>query len=65
MSRARYTRPLETLSNIDVWLNDPDITELRRAELLVARDRVAAIKTAAIMNGIVKGKDDGGEGKGG
>jgi len=63
MSRARYTRPIETLNNIDVWLNDPEITELRREELLAARDRVAAIRTAMIINGLGKGKDDGGEGK--
>jgi len=59
MSRARYTRPIETLSNIDVWLDDPGITELRRMELLASRDRIAAIKTAAIINGIIgEEKDD-------
>lgn len=46
-------------TNIDVWLEDPDITELRRAELLAARDRVAAIKTAAAINGTIKEEDDG------
>ncbi|MCD7712164.1 MAG: hypothetical protein LUJ25_05505 [Firmicutes bacterium] len=45
-------------TNIDVWLEDPDITELRRAELLAARDRVAAIKTAAAINGTIKEEDD-------
>jgi len=60
MSRARYTRPIGTLSNIDVWLNDPETTELRRAELLAARDRVAAIQTAIIINGIAKEDGDGG-----
>jgi len=59
MSRARYTSPIETLSNIDTWLDDPGITELRRAELLAARDRVAAIRTAMIMNGMGKEEDDG------
>lgn len=53
-------------TNIDVWLEDPDITELRRAELLAARDRVAAIQTAIIINGMAKEDGDGGsEGKGG
>lgn len=61
MSRARYTRPLETetLSNIDVWLDDPEITELRREELLAARDRIAAIQTAIIINGMAKEGSDG------
>jgi len=63
MGRARYTRPVETLSNIDIWLNDPETTELRREELLAARERVAAIRTAMIMNGMVKGEDDGSGGK--
>jgi len=63
MSRARYTRPVETLSNIDTWLDDPEITELRRAELLAARDRVAAIRTAMIINGMGKEEDDGSKGK--
>lgn len=50
-----------TATNIDIWLQDEELTPLRRAELEAARDRVAAIKTAAIMNGIVdKGDDDGG-----
>jgi len=59
MSRARCIRPIETLNNIDTWLDDPGITELRRAELLAARDRVAAIRTAMIMNGMGKEEDDG------
>jgi len=37
-----------------VWLDNPDITELRRMELLASRDRIAAIKTAAKINGMVK-----------
>jgi len=63
MSRARYTRPIETLNNIDIWLNDPETTELRREELLAARERVAAIRTAMIMNGMGKEEDDGSGGK--
>lgn len=59
MSRGRYTRPIETLNNIDIWLADPEITELRRAELLAARDRVAAIRTAMMMNGAIEEEDDG------
>jgi len=59
MSRVRYTRPIETLNNIDIWLNDPETTELRREELLAARDRVAAIQTAIIINGIAKEGSDG------
>lgn len=62
MSRARYTKPLETLSNIDIWLEDPDITELRRTELLAARDRIAAIKAAMIMNGVIREEKDDGSG---
>jgi len=61
MSRARYTRPIETLSNIDIWLNDPEITELRRAELLAARDRVAAIRTAVMINGVMEDDDGSGD----
>jgi len=61
MSRTRHTQPVEILSNIDVWLDDPDITELRRAELLASRDRIAAIKAAVMINGMTIGeKDDGG-----
>lgn len=64
---SRHVRQAQiNATNIDVWLEDPDITELRRAELLAARDRVAAIQTAMMINGIAKkGSDGSGEGKGG
>lgn len=58
MSRQVRQAQINT-TNIDVWLEDPDITELRRAELLAARDRIAAIQTATMINGIAKEDGDG------
>jgi len=59
MSRQVRQAQINT-TDIDVWLEDPDITELRRAELLAARDRIAAIQTAMMINGIAKEDGDGG-----
>jgi len=57
----RIYQPQINTTNIDVWLEDPDITELRRAELLEAKDRVAAIKTAVMISGVMEDDDGSGD----